>query len=82
MYSSGEGEIYIYIYTFISLSSGKKGTDLRTGERLRLCLEGGRRLGGLLRLGEIRLLGLDLRRGENDLEQAQFLVKSSININK
>lgn len=41
---------------------------LRTGERLRLCLEGGRRLGGLLRLGEIRLLGL-LRRGENDLER-------------
>lgn len=47
----------------------QKQTDLRTGERLRLCLEGGRRLGGLLRLGEIRLLGLDLRRGENDLEQ-------------
>lgn len=44
-----------------------KTADLRTGERLRLCLEGGRRLGGLLRLGEIRLLGL-LRRGENDLE--------------
>lgn len=42
---------------------------LRTGERLRLCLEGGWRLGGLLRLGEIRLLGLVLRRGENDLER-------------
>lgn len=48
--------------------NNKKKADLRTGERLRLCLEGGRRLGGLLRLGEIRLLGL-LRRGENDLEK-------------
>lgn len=42
---------------------------LRTGERLRLCLGGGCRLGGLLRLGEIRLLGLGLRRGENDLDR-------------
>lgn len=42
---------------------------LRTGERLRLCLGGGWRLGGLRRLGEIRLLGLGLRRGENDLDR-------------
>lgn len=40
---------------------------LRAGERLRLCLEGGGRLGGLLRLGDMRLLGLGLRRGEYDL---------------
>lgn len=37
---------------------------LRTGERLRLCLGGGGRRGGLLRLGDMRLRGLGLRRGE------------------
>lgn len=53
----------------------QRQTDLRTGERLRLCLGGGWRLGGLLRLGEIRLLGLGLRRGENDLKRSQTLFK-------
>lgn len=38
---------------------------LRTGERLGLCLElTGPRLGGLLRRGDILLLGLGLLRGE------------------
>lgn len=38
---------------------------LRTGERLCLCLElAGARLGGLLRRGDILLLGLCLLRGE------------------
>lgn len=38
---------------------------LRTGERLGLCLElAGPRLGGLLRRGDILLLGLGLLRGE------------------
>lgn len=40
-------------------------TDLRTGERLCLCLElVGPRLGGLLRRGDDLLLGLCLLRGE------------------
>lgn len=40
-------------------------TYLRTGERLGLCLElTGPRLGGLLRRGDILLLGLGLLRGE------------------
>lgn len=38
---------------------------LRAGDLLRLCLgPGGGRLGGLLRRGDMRLRGLDLRRGE------------------
>lgn len=38
---------------------------LRTGDRLCLCLEAaGPRLGGLLRRGDILLLGLGLLRGE------------------
>lgn len=40
-------------------------TNLRTGERLCLCLEAaGPRLGGLLLRGDILLLGLCLLRGE------------------
>lgn len=47
---------------------------LRTGERLCLCLElVGPRLGGLLRRGDILLLGLCLLRGEKDLERERRL---------
>lgn len=47
---------------------------LRIGERLCLCLElVGPRLGGLLRRGDILLLGLCLRRGEYDLERERRL---------
>lgn len=58
----------IYYHTIIDsrfLVQCAAHTYLRTGERLGLCLElTGPRLGGLLRRGDILLLGLGLLRGE------------------